>query len=85
MIGLGMLYFSEIAGAVRFHRKESGLTRQELANLAGVGKTAVYDLEKGKETIQANILLKILEALNIQIKLESPLMELYREMNDEDS
>lgn len=85
MIGLGMLYFSEIAGAVRFHRKESGLTRQKLANLAGVGKTAVYDLEKGKETIQANILLKILEALNIQIKLESPLMELYREMNDEGS
>ena len=74
MIWLGMLYFSEIAGAVRFHRKESGLTRLELANFAGVGKTAVYDLEKGKETIQANILLKILEALTIQIKLESPLM-----------
>ncbi len=85
MIWLGMLYFSEIAGAVRFHRKESGLTRLEVANLAGVGKTAVYDLEKGKETIQANILLKILEALNIQIKLESPLMEFYREMNDEGS
>lgn len=84
MIWLGMLYFSEIARAVRFHRKESGLTRLELANLAGVGKTAVYDLEKGKETIQANILLKILEALNIQIKLESPLME-HREMNDEGS
>ncbi len=80
-----MLYFSEIARAVRFHRKESGLTQLELANLAGVGKTVVYDLEKGKETIRVSTLLNILEALNIQVKLESPLMGLYREMNDEGS
>ncbi len=85
MLCLGMLNFSEIARAVRFHRKESGLTQLELANLAGVGKTVVYDLEKGKETIRVSTLLKILEALNIQIKLESPLMGLYREMNDEGS
>ena len=85
MISLGMSYFSEMARAVRFHRKESGLTQLELANVAGVGKTVVFDLEKGKETIRVSTLLKILEALNIQIKLESPLMGLYREMNDEDS
>ena len=52
---------------------------------SGVGKTVVYDLEKGKETIRVSTLLRILEALNIQIKLESPLMGLYREMNDEGS
>jgi y4mF family transcriptional regulator len=80
-----MLYFSEIARVVRFHRKKSGLTQLELANLAGVGKTVVYDLEKGKETIRVSTLLKILEALNIRTKLESPLMGLYREMSDEGS
>jgi HTH-type transcriptional regulator/antitoxin HipB len=33
---------SEIVG---FHRKQSGLTRQQLADLAGVGKTVIYDIE----------------------------------------
>jgi y4mF family transcriptional regulator len=80
-----MLNFSEIARVVRFHRKKSGLTQLELANLAGVGKTVVYDLEKGKETIRVSTLFKILEALNIRTKLESPLMGLYREMSDEGS
>lgn len=63
---------SEIAHLVHYCRKESGLTQQELAKLAGVGKTAIFDIEKGKETVQLNTLLKTLEVLNIQLKLESP-------------
>ena len=31
-----------------FHRKEAGLSREQLAMLAGVGKTVIYDFEKGK-------------------------------------
>lgn len=69
----------EIARMVRFHRKQSGLTQIELANLAGVGKTVVHDLEHGKRTIRLDTLAKILEALNIEIRFESPLMSLYRE------
>ncbi len=62
----------EIANIVHYYRKQSGLTQQELAKLAGVGKTAVFDLEKGKESVQLNTLLKIIEVLNIRIKLETP-------------
>ncbi len=67
-----------IAKIVRSHRKLSGLSQLELANLAGVGKTVVFDIEKGKETIQLNSLLKVLEALNIKMKLETPLTLLKR-------
>jgi len=63
---------SEIAEVVRFSRRQSGLSQLELAKLAGVGKTVVFDIEKGKETIQLNTLLKILDVLNIQIKLKTP-------------
>ena len=63
---------SEIAKTIRYYRKQSGLSQLELATLAGVGKTAVFDIEKGKETIQLNTLLKILEVLNIQMKFETP-------------
>ncbi len=66
-----------IGEIVRYHRKKAGLTQQELARLAGIGKTAVFDLEKGKKSIQLDTLGKILHALNITIKIESPLMEEY--------
>lgn len=68
----------EISDIVRYHRKKAGLTQKELARLAGIGKTAVFDLEKGKQSIQLDTLRKIIHALNITIKIESPLMEEYR-------
>ncbi len=62
----------EIAKMVVYYRKKSGLSQQELAQLAGVGKTAVFDIEKAKQTIQLNTLLNVLDTLNIQMKLEPP-------------
>jgi len=66
----------KIGKIISFHRKKSGLTQIQLAELAGVGKSVVFDSEKGKETIQLNSLLKILEALNITMELKSPLIHL---------
>ena len=57
---------------IRYHRKKSGLSQKELANLAGVGKTEIYNIEKGKTTIQWSTLEKVLIVLNIKIKFESP-------------
>jgi HTH-type transcriptional regulator/antitoxin HipB len=63
---------TEIAKLVRYFRKQSGLSQLQLAQLAGVGKTVVFDIEKGKETVQLNSMLKILDVLNIRMKLEPP-------------
>ena len=62
----------EIAKIVHYYRKQSGLSQQELARLAGVGKTVIFDIEKGKETVQVNTLLKVLDVLNIRMKFETP-------------
>ncbi len=62
---------------ILFHRKQAGLSRKELSELAGVGKTVVYDIEKGKRTIRWSTIALILEALNINIQFQSPLMEEY--------
>jgi HTH-type transcriptional regulator/antitoxin HipB len=67
----------EIGKVARYHRRKAGLSQQEVARLAGIGKTAVFDFEKGKESIQLDTLWKILKVLNITVKLESPLMEKY--------
>jgi HTH-type transcriptional regulator/antitoxin HipB len=51
----------KIGRVVKFHRKQSGLSRIYLADIAGVGKTVVYDIENGKQTVRLNTLFKILE------------------------
>jgi HTH-type transcriptional regulator / antitoxin HipB len=63
----------QLGSYIRLHRKQSGLTQAKLAEMIGVGKTVIYDLEKGKETVQLSTLLKILNGLNIKVRLESPL------------
>jgi HTH-type transcriptional regulator / antitoxin HipB len=68
---------SELSKAIHFHRKKSGLSQAELAKLAGVGKTVVFDIEKGKQTVQLDTLLKVLAVLNIKMTFQSPLMETY--------
>ena len=65
----------QLGAIVRLHRKKSGLTQERLAVLAGVGKTVVFDIEKGKDSIQLDTLQKVLNVLNIRLNLESPLME----------
>lgn len=60
---------------IKCHRKKSNLTQVQLADLAGVGKTAVFDIEHGKDTIQFDTLQKVCKVLNISIELNSPIME----------
>ena len=64
----------EIADLVKQHREVAGLSQAELALLAGVGKTSVFDIEHGKQTIRLEVLLKVLAALNIELKPTSPLL-----------
>jgi len=66
---------NNIGSIIRFHRKKAGLTQKQLATLAGVGNTAVFDIEKGKISIRLNNLTAILSVLNISLEPESPLME----------
>lgn len=72
----------KMSDLIRCHRRKSELTQNQLADLAGVGKTVVFDIEHGKETVQFNSLKKVCRALNITISLESPIMKQCREEVD---
>ena len=74
----------KIAEVIRFHRKRSSLTQLQLAKLAGVGKTAVFDVEKGKETVQLNTLLKIMRILNMKLDFSSPLIDEFNKIKAKD-
>lgn len=67
MVDLGLL--------VKNHRNRAGLTQLELANLAGIGKTTVFDIEKNKETVRWSNILVVLRVLNITVEFKSPLTD----------
>ena len=75
----------ELAQIIRMHRKAAKLSRVQLAELAGVGKTVVFDVEMGKESVQLDTLRKILKVLNIKIILKSPLMDNLQNSENEKS
>lgn len=75
----------ELSAIVRIHRKKAGLSQKQLADLAGVGKTAVFDLEKGKESVQMDTVRKILRVLNIRMLFASPLLDTVRTQEGTDA
>lgn len=64
----------KLKNIIRFHRKKAGLSQNELAVLSGLGKTVIFDIENGKETIRLSTLKSVLKVLNIKISFTSPLM-----------
>lgn len=69
--------YNQLAEIIRFHRKRSGLTQLDLAEMAGVGKNMVYELENGKQTVRLDNLLKVLQVLNINLDFQSPLRDAF--------
>jgi predicted transcriptional regulator len=62
----------ELATIIRKSRKLAGLSQLELAVRAGVGKTLVFNLEKGSAKVSFENLLKVLEVLNIKLEYKLP-------------
>jgi HTH-type transcriptional regulator/antitoxin HipB len=62
------IYTSEsLGGAIRHYRREKGLTQAELAELAGVHRSYLSELERGKETEQVRRTLRVLRQLGVRM------------------
>jgi DNA-binding XRE family transcriptional regulator len=66
---------TKLAQLIQSHRKKAALAQAQLATLAGVGKTVIWDVEHGKESVQWDTLQKIFRVLNITVEWHSPLLE----------
>ena len=73
-----------VGKVVRIHRRRAGLSQHSLADLAGVGKTSVFDIEKGKPTVRLATLMAVLQTLNIGLVLDGPLMAECRDLLADD-
>lgn len=65
----GIASQAQLGGAVRELRRKAGLSQQELADLAGVSRLCVSDLERAARHTRTVNVLKILAALGYEIDL----------------
>lgn len=61
---------SDLGGSIRARRRALGLSQAELADLAGCSSRFLRSLEKGKQTIQLDKLLDVLDALGLTCSIE---------------
>ena len=62
----------ELGNAVRSARSELGISQNVLAATAGVGARFVVELEAGKETVQLDKVLCVLDVLGIELRFARP-------------
>ena len=62
----------DLAEQIRSARKDRGLSLKQLAYLAGIGKTAMFDLEHGNPGVRLNTLLSVLAKLDMDLRLIKP-------------
>jgi HTH-type transcriptional regulator/antitoxin HipB len=61
---------ASLGEAVRHYRTEAGLTQAALADRAGLHRSYLSELERGKETEQLKRLLRVLRQLGVRMTLD---------------
>lgn len=61
---------ASVGPAIRRYREEAGLTQAQLADMAGLNRTYLSNLEQGKETEQMRRILRILKQLGVRATLQ---------------
>lgn len=57
----------ELGALIRQVRKSQRLTQEDLSGLAGFGNRFIIDLERGKETVQAQKVIDLLGLLGLEL------------------
>ena len=63
---------ADLGMAIRAVRKDQGLRQDDTAGGAGVGHVFLRDVERGKETVQLGLVLKVLDELGIELSIDIP-------------
>ncbi len=70
--------YSDVLGApehlgavLRAERRRQGMTIEDLALTADLGPRVIGELERGKPTVQLDVLRQVVDALRLRVNLES--------------
>jgi y4mF family transcriptional regulator len=55
--------------AIRERRLELGLSQEALADVVGVNRRVVGELERGKRSVQLNLVMRIAQGLGLDLEL----------------
>ena len=61
---------ASVGPAIRHYREEAGLTQEELAEMAGLNRSYLSELEQGRETEQMRRILRLLKLLGVRATLQ---------------
>jgi transcriptional regulator with XRE-family HTH domain len=61
---------ASVGPAIRHYREQAGLTQAELADMAGLNRSYLSNLEQGKETEQMRRILRVLKLLGVRATLQ---------------
>ena len=61
---------ASLGAAIRHYRGQDGLTQAELAEMSGINRTYLSDLERGHETEQLKRVLRVLKQLGVRMSLD---------------
>jgi HTH-type transcriptional regulator / antitoxin HipB len=61
----------DLAAAMHGRRRDLGITQAELARRAGVSRKWIYEFEAGKPTVELGVLLRVLDALDLELELSA--------------
>ena len=65
---------ADLGLALRATRKAAGVRLDDLADMAGVSKQFVSDVEYCKQTVQLGLVLKLLAEMGLHLSIDLPLM-----------
>ena len=69
------MHSKQLGNLITFHRKKAGLTQVGLAELAGVSRSVVQNLEAGKGRTIWKHVEAVLNILNIELEPTGPLIQ----------
>ncbi len=61
------MHYSDICHKIKNRRSLLGITQQDLADISGVGLRTIKEIETGKGNPSVNTLVKILNALGMEL------------------
>lgn len=61
---------ASLGDAIRHYRTAAGLTQAQLAEMAGLQRSYLSELENGKETEQVKRILRVLRQLGVRMTLD---------------
>jgi y4mF family transcriptional regulator len=67
---------AEIGKIIRAARLRRKLSQTELAQLLGTTQAWISEVEKGKDTAQIGLVLRVLTQLNVRLRADEPLQDM---------